>query len=66
MFIADRSGTIVLHFNPAVIGRQLEDLLGAGTSEIDEGGVWLTSESMRIWAVEYGGWTFGAGWRQSQ
>ncbi len=66
VFIADENGTIVLHFNPARIGQRLEDLLGTGTSDIDEDGIWLTSESMRVWAVEYDGWVFGAGWHQGQ
>ena len=64
VFIADRSGTIVLHFNPERIGQRLEDLLGEAVLHIDEGGVWLTSESMRVWAVEHYGWVFGAGWHQ--
>ena len=63
-FIADRHGSIVWHFNPDRLGVSLEDLLGAGTSDIDKDGVWLTSESMRVWAVKYDGWVFGAGWYQ--
>ena len=63
IFIADPSGAVVFHFNPAMIGKRLEDLLGAGTTEIDEDGSWLTSESMRIWVVGFNGWVFGAGWR---
>ena len=63
IFIADSSGTIVVHFNPAMIGTRIEDLLGADTLEIDEDGAWLTSESMRIWVVSFDGWVLGAGWR---
>ena len=63
VFIADSSGSVVLHFNPAMIGKRIKDLLGADASAIDEEGVWLTSESMRIWAVKSDGWVFGAGWR---
>ncbi len=63
IFIADESGAIVLHFNPAMIGKQIEGLLGGDTSEIDEEGTWLTSEYMRIWVVKLDGWVFGAGWR---
>ena len=66
VFIADSSGSVVLHFNPAMIGKRIEDLLGADASTIDEEGVWLTSESMRIWAVRSDGWVFGAGWRNDQ
>ena len=43
-----------------------EDLPGAGTSDIDEDSVRLTSETMRIWAVEYDGWVFRVGWHRSQ
>ena len=66
IFIADESGTVVLHFNPAMIGKRVEDLLGADTSDIDEEGAWLTSESMRIWVVKSDGWVFGAGWRSDE
>ena len=59
VFIADGSGAVVLHFNPAMIGTQIEDLLGVDTSGIDEDGSWLTSESMRIWAVRVDGWVLG-------
>ena len=47
IFIADTSGAVVFHFNPEIIGQRLEDLLGTDASGIDEGGTWLTSESMR-------------------
>ena len=66
IFIADASGTVVSHFNPAFIGKRLEDLLGVDTSEIDEDGTWLTSESMRIWVLNLDGWVFGAGWRNHE
>ena len=66
LFIADESGTIVLHFNPAMIGKGLEDLLGPGALDVDENGGWLTSEFMRIWMVKSEGWMFGAGWRNDQ
>ena len=66
LFIADESGTIVLHFNPAMIGKRLEDLAGPEALDIDENGGWLTSKFMRIWMVESEGWMFGAGWRNDQ
>ena len=66
IFIADESGAVMLHFNPSMIGKQIEDLLGEDASAIDEEGVWLTSESMRIWAVKSDGWVFGAGWRNDE
>ena len=66
IFIADTSGGVVFHFNPALIGQRLNDLLGADTSDIDEHGTWLTSESMRVWVVNVDGWVFGAGWRSDE
>ena len=66
LFIADESGTIVLHFNPAMIGKRLEDLLGPEALDIDDNGSWLTSEFMRVWMVKSEGWMFGAGWRNDQ
>ena len=61
VFIAYSGGTVVLHFNLAMIGTQIEDLLGVDTSEIDEDGAWLTSESLPVWAVSFDGWVFGVG-----
>ena len=66
IFIADDGGTVVLHLNPAMIGTRIDDLLRGDVSEIDEEGVWLTSESMRIWAAKSDGWVFGAGWRNDE
>ena len=48
IFIADESGSVMLHFNPAMIGKQIEDLLGEDLSDINEESTWLTSEFMRI------------------
>ena len=61
-FIADETGEFVAHSDPTMIGRRLDGLLGAGAPEIGERGTWLTSESLRIWAVNFNDWVFGAGW----
>ena len=66
VFIAAGSGVIVVHLKPEWIGKRLEDLLGTDALDIDEDGIWLTSESMRIWAVSSEGWVFGAGWRSDE
>ncbi len=66
VLIADPSGSIVFHFNPDRIGVRLEDLIGVDPSGIHEDGAWLTSESMRIWAVKFDGWVFAAGWHSGQ
>ena len=61
-FIADPNGAVALHFNPARVGMQIDDMLGLDTQTVPSEGVWLTSETMRIWAVNVDGWLFGAGW----
>ena len=66
IFIANADGNIELHFNPEIIGTSLEDLLGPGVSEIDVDGHWLTSETMRVWAVKSGNWVLGAGWYDNE
>ena len=66
IFIADGDGTVQFHFNPERIGIPIEDWIGEDASEIDDVGAWLTSDTMRIWAVNSGGWMFGAGWRDGQ
>ena len=57
----------------AVIGVQTRDdnddklrLKIISTSEIDEEGTCLTSESMRVWVVKFDGWVFGAGGRNNE
>ena len=66
IFMGDESGAVVFHFNPSVVGKRVEDLLGTDASGIDEEGLWLTSETMRIWAVSVDGWVFGAGWQDNE
>ncbi len=66
VFIVDSSGSVVLHFNPTMIGKRIDDLFGVETSAIHEQGAWLTSDSMRIWVVKSDGWVFGAGWHDEE
>ena len=66
LFIVDENGATALHLNPAMIGEQIDDLLGVDTSGIDDEGTWLTSESMRIWVVRHDDWLFGAGWHDDE
>ena len=66
MFIVDTTGIVRLHLNPSEIGKPFEGPAGAEFLNIDEEGTWLTSESMRIWAVSLEGWVFGAGWRRAE
>ena len=71
-FIADRSGRIVAHYDPEMLGRDLEYLSGTDAFKGTEDGSWVTTEdtnpstshweSMRIWVVSHDGMTFGSGW----
>ncbi len=71
-FIADRSGRIVAHYDPEMLGKDLEYLFGTAVVEGTEDGSWVTTEdtnpstshweSMRIWVVSHDGMTFGSGW----
>ena len=62
-FIADSSGTIVDHYNKALVGTDLKDVLGIDMFEAPAEGRWVTSEDVRVWVVGYEGMTFGSGWR---
>ncbi len=61
-FIADSSGTIVDHYNKALVGTDLKDLLGTDVFEATAEGNWVTTEDVRVWVVGYDGMTFGSGW----
>ena len=61
-FIADSSGTVVDHYNKALVGTDLKDLLGTDMFEATAKGNWLTTESIRVWVVGYDGMVFGSGW----
>ena len=71
-FIADRSGRIVAHYDPEMLGKDLEYLFGTAAFEGTEDGSWVTTEdtnpstshweSTRIWVVSHDGMTFGSGW----
>ena len=75
-FIADGSGKIVAHYEPAMLGRDLKELLGTDVFEPSEDGSWVTSEnanpstgqpeSIRVWVVRHEGMTFGSGWRYDE
>ena len=63
-FIADESGNIVDSYHPAMLGRDLHDILGTDVLTFTESGNWITSESVRVWVVSWDGFVFGAGWLQ--
>ena len=69
-FIADPDGTIIAHNDPETLGTNIADLLDPAVLEVSDNGAWITGpdggpESMRIWAVNFEGNTFGAGWYSS-
>ncbi len=65
-FIADGSGNIVAHSNPALIGRQMGEMFGSGDFSTSEEGRWVTSESLRMWIQESDGYLFGSGWHHDE
>ena len=65
-FIADANGKIVAHSNPAMIGIDLGELFGAGAIEASEGGNWVTTDAVRMWVAEAGGFVFGSGWHHDE
>ena len=68
-FIGGPSGKIVGHSDLAMIGRDTVDLFG-GTAYPPPGlsadGVWMQSESLRVFVAEYDGYVFGAGWSRGK
>ena len=61
-FIADSNGKVVDHYDKALVGTDLKDLLGTGMFEATAEGNWVTTEDVRVWVVGYDGMTFGSGW----
>ena len=65
-FIADGSGNIVAHSNPALIGRHVGEIIGPRDFSTSEEGRWVASESLRMWIQESGGYLFGSGWHNEE
>ena len=61
-FIGDPNGKIVGHSNPSLIGGDTRDLFGEETFEATADGVWVTSESLRVFVATYDNHVFGSGW----
>lgn len=70
--IAAQGGEILAHFDPALIGTPIEELLGPAIHEVTADGGWITADdnpaeaggprTMRIWAVDVNGTLIGGGW----
>ena len=65
-FIADESGTVIDHYNKALVGTDLGDLLGIDAFEATAEGNWVATEDVRVWLVSQDGMIFGSGWRSGQ
>ena len=74
-FIAAPDGEILSHFDPALIGTPIEDLLGPAVRNATSDGTWITAkdnpdhaagpETMRVFAVDVAGTIIGGGWYRS-
>ena len=65
-FIGDPDGKIVGHSDISLIGGDVRDLLGRETFEATEAGVWVESESLRIFVASTDSYVFGSGWQSDE
>ena len=49
-----------------MIGGDVQDLFGAETFDATEAGVWVESESLRVFVAGVDGHTFGIGWSREE
>ena len=65
-FIGGPDGKIVGHSDISKIGGDVHELLGGETFEATEAGVWVDSESLRVFVAGYDGYVFGSGWSRDE
>ena len=65
-FIAEENGAVVAHSDPEAVGTPLEDLINADLGLATDDGLWVINDSMRMHVANYGGMTFGSGWRNDE
>ena len=65
-FIGGPDGKIVDHTNPLMIGGDTQELFGGETFEAAEAGVWVESESLRVFVAGVDGYVFGSGWSRDE
>ena len=65
-FIGDPNGKIVGHADQAMIGLDVQELFGEETFEATEAGVWVESESLRVFVAGADGYVFGSGWSRGE
>ena len=71
-FLADRDGNTIAHYNPALIGKSLQEMLGQSNCRASERGGWVSHRDINpvtgamaekhIWVVQHGGLVFSSGW----
>ena len=65
-FIGGPDGKIAGHSDVSMIGRDVRDLLGGETFEATGAGVWVESESLRVFVAVHDGHVFGSGWSRDE
>ena len=65
-FIGGPDGKIVGHSDISLIGGDVQDLLGGETFQATANGVWVESESLRVFVAGYDGHVFGSGWSREE
>ena len=65
-FIGGPDGKIVGHSDITKIDGETQDLFGGDTFEATEAGIWVESESLRVFVAEYDGYLFGSGWSRDE
>ncbi len=65
-FIGGPDGKIAGHSDFSLIGGDVEDLLDGETFQATEAGVWVESESLRVFVAGTDGYVFGSGWRRDE
>ena len=65
-FIGGPDGRIVGHSDITLIGGDVQDLLDGETLQATESGVWVESESLRVFVAGTDGYVFGSGWSRDE
>ena len=75
-FLADRKGMIISHYNPTMLGQDLDDLLGTDMFTAKDEGSWVTHTDVNpatgevgdkhFWLVSHDGLVFGSGWHHDE
>ncbi len=65
-FIGGPDGTIVGHSDLSMIGGDVQDLFGDETFDATGDGVWVRSDSLRVFVAGADGYLFGSGWSRDE